>query len=160
MHSLPCASKQRAPIELDLEKLTVSSRKKKKLQLPRWNVIVILCFTCLLHNNCTAVLGRQPKVVAKQTITEGSCRRTDKINSVELHVQHADYLVSFPVYYNWKVFFHAQHFFISIQHFSTALFTMKTRIFIDFSWKIQNLGDVSRFVEDGSFSFPRAFRNF
>lgn len=85
-----------APIELDLAREVNGIVEEKKVTTSS-KLVVILRFTRLLHNNCTAVLDRQPKVVAKQMMIEGSCRRSDKINSVELHVQHADYLVSFPL---------------------------------------------------------------
>lgn len=60
MHSLPCAGK-RAPIELDLEKLTVSSRKKKSYNFlvgTSSSSCVLLAFCTIIARPCWVVNQR------------------------------------------------------------------------------------------------------
>lgn len=147
-----------APIELDLAREgngIVEWRKKGYNFLEtRWNV-VILCFTCLLHNNCTAVLGRQPKVVAKQTIVEAVAGGLIRLTVLSYMYNTQTILLAFPSITR-KLFFHAQYFFRFISRRSTMtwFFNVENRIFVGFVkfYGKPNLGDVTFLsVQSGKF---------
>lgn len=87
-------------------------------------------FTCLLHNNCTAVLGRQPKIVAKQTIIEAVAGGLIRLTVLSYMYNTQTILLAFP-FITLKVFFHAQHFFRFIPRvIFHNVFAMKIEFFL------------------------------